>query len=239
MPRALASLNQGGYVEPIDVTTADLDQLVALLRLTDPSEHGRVREQIYLRLEDFKTARARTAKAKPISDDLRDLETVATAMDPMRAIDQPDLALDALESLRSTNFVLYRRRLQWQLRPRRIHDLIRAPSSQSPSRSRASRGTVLAAIAALRAEIRAEDDGRGAPADCSRAFDSPSASSRSGLRVHGRGTSRQNALGRGRDPFGEFVDAGGQAHRAGLQRPLRGPADPRRPAERSRSAAGP
>lgn len=205
MPRALESLDQGGYVEPIDVTTADLDQIVTLLKLTDPSEHGRVREQIYLRLEDFKTARARTAKAKPISDDLRDLETVATAMDPIRAIDQPDLALDALESLRSKNPVLYRR-LQWQLSPRRIPDLIRAVDHGTESIETVAR-EVLAAIAALSAVI-AKEDGRGAPTDYA-ARSLAVGLFRIWTSFTRRGTSRHNGTTE-RFPFGEFVEAAGK-----------------------------
>ncbi|MDX2035338.1 MAG: hypothetical protein SFX72_01705 [Isosphaeraceae bacterium] len=206
MPRALESLNQGGYVEPIDVTDADLDRVVALLNLTDQAARDRAREQIYGRLEDFKTARVRTAKAKPISDDRLDLEAVSTAMEPMRAIDQPDLALDALESLRSKNFVLYRR-LQWQLGPRRIPDLIRAVDQGTESIEAVAR-EVVTAIAALK-EVIAKEDGRGAPTDY------PARSFASNLHriwkeFTGRGTSRQNRLGQERDPFGDFVDAAGK-----------------------------
>lgn len=205
MPRALDSLNQGGYVEPIDVTDADLNPVVALLKLTDQAARDRAREQIYGRLEDFKTARARTAKAKPISDDLRDLETVTTAMEPMRAIDQPDLALDALESLRSKNFVLYRR-LQWQLGPRRIPDLIRAVDQGAESIETVAR-EVLAAIAAL-SEVIAKEDGRGAPTDYA-ARSLAVGLFRIWTSFTRRGTSRHNGT-TGRFPFGEFVEAAGK-----------------------------
>lgn len=205
MPRALESLNQGGYVEPIDVTDADLDRVVALLNLTDPSARDRARDQIYGRLEDFKTARVRTAKAKPISDDLCDLETVMTAMEPMRAIDQPDLALDALESLRSKNFVLYRR-LQWQLGPRRIPDLIRAVDQGIESIESVAQA-VVTAIAGLK-EVIAKEDGRGAPTDYA-ARSLAVGLFRIWTTFTQRGTSRQNGTLE-RDPFGDFVDAAGK-----------------------------
>lgn len=206
MPRSLDSVTLGGYVEGIEVDEDELNSVVAMLGITDPERASAARDQIYNRLEDLKTARSRTAKAKPIRGDLQDLKGLETVFRSKEIEADHHRALDALESLQTSNPVLSRR-LQWQLRPRRIHDLITAIERESEPLEGIAQ-TVLAAIAALREEIRAED-GRGAPADVpARRF--AFSLFQIWTEFTGRGTSRQNALGRERDPFGDFVDAAGK-----------------------------
>jgi hypothetical protein len=59
--------------------------------------------------EDLKTARSRTVKAKPIRDDLRELEELRDVMAP-ELINAPiQRAIEAIESIRSDNSALYGR----------------------------------------------------------------------------------------------------------------------------------
>ena len=69
MPRSLDTVSLGGYVEGIEVDEDELNSVVAMLEITDPERASAARDQIYNRLEDLKTARSRTAKAKPIRSD--------------------------------------------------------------------------------------------------------------------------------------------------------------------------
>ncbi len=71
MPRRLDSVNQGGYVEEIEVVESELEAVVAMLGITDDRESDVARNRIYLALEDLETARSRAVKAKTKRENLR------------------------------------------------------------------------------------------------------------------------------------------------------------------------
>ena len=60
MPRRLDSVNQGGYVEAIEVVESELEAVVGMLGITDARESEAARKRIYHALEHFQTARAHT-----------------------------------------------------------------------------------------------------------------------------------------------------------------------------------
>lgn len=206
MPRRLDSVNQDGYVEAIDVVESELQTVVAMLGITDARKLKAARVQIVGALEDLKTARARTAKAKPIREDLQHIEHLAKVTDPEWITEHLRLALDALERLRETNPVLHQR-LKWLMPRRRLRDL--TTSLQEAEESIYVIGQEISTkISALKDGISSED-GRGRPVDhAALAF----ASSLYEIWVEftGRGTSRQNTPERKKDPFGDFVDAAGK-----------------------------
>lgn len=100
MPRSLDTVSLGGYVEGIEVDEDELNSVVAMLEITDPERASAARDQIYNRLEDLKTARSRTAKAKPIRSDLHDLKNLETVFRSKQIKADHHRALDALESFK-------------------------------------------------------------------------------------------------------------------------------------------
>ncbi len=66
MPRRLDSVNQGGFVEAIDVVESELKAVVGMLGITDARQSEIARDRIYAALEDLKTARSRTVKARRV-----------------------------------------------------------------------------------------------------------------------------------------------------------------------------
>ena len=207
MPRRLSSVNEGGhYVEVIDVVESEFEAVVSMLEITDAQESETARRQIYASLEDLKTDRARIAKAKPIREDLQDLEQLAKATDPEWVTERLHLALDAIESLQKSNPVLHRR-LKWATPQHRLRDQMTALREADEAIVPICR-EISDRISALKDEIDSED-GRG------RRPDEAALKFASGLYViwvefTGRPTSRQNAPVRQKDPFGDFVDAAGK-----------------------------
>lgn len=206
MPRRLDSVNQGGYVEAIDVDEGELDAVVAMLGITDARKSESVRNQIFAGLEDLKTARSRTATARPIREDLRDLERLAELTDPERMTERLRRALDVLETLRAENPVL-QQRLKWLLPGRQLRRRLTALQQAEEAIFVIGR-EISEAISVLKDEIGSED-GRG------RRADQPALAFASSLydiwvEFTARGTSRQNAPERRKDPFGDFVDAAGK-----------------------------
>ncbi len=82
MPRRLDSVNQGGYVEATDVVESELEAVVGKLGITEARESEAARDRIHLALEDLKTGRSQTVKAKTIREDLRDLEELTEVTNP-------------------------------------------------------------------------------------------------------------------------------------------------------------
>lgn len=206
MPRRLDSVNQGGYVEAIDVDDRELEAVIDMLGITDARQSEIARERVYTALEDLKTARSRTVKAKTIRENLRDLEELAQVTNPERMTAPLRRAADVLESLEANNPVLHRR-LKSLIPGRKFRE--RITSLQETEEAIIAIGREIETeISALADEIRSED-GRGRPTDrTALAF----ASSLSAIWVEfteGR-TSRQNAFGREKDPFGDFVEAAGK-----------------------------
>ena len=58
MPRRLDSVNQGGFVEAIDVDESELEAVVGMLGFSDAQKSETARDQIYRALEFFQTARS-------------------------------------------------------------------------------------------------------------------------------------------------------------------------------------
>lgn len=205
MPRPLKSVTQCGYVDAIHVDDSQLDAVVNLLQIGD-DRRLEVRDFIYRRLEDFKTARSRTFRAKGVSEDLQDLEILAAFMEPERMAEQLHPALDALESLRTTNLVLYER-LQRVFRPHRIEN--RIASVERGELSAEELGQEFSTKIALLTQAIESEDGRGRPMDRA-ALRLASSLYRLWKEVTGRGTAKHKATGREKYPFGEFVEAAGR-----------------------------
>ena len=206
MPRRLDSVNLGGYVEAIDVVDSELEAVVDRLGVNDAQESEAAREQIIVALEDLKTARVHTAKAKPIRDDLRDLKKLRDATNPELTTAPLQRAIEAIESIRSDNPALYQR-LKWLFPNRQLHNSLSAIQDSEEAIFAIGR-SFSEALPKLMDEIRSED-GRGHPRK--------TAAFKFALSLHhiwrdftGRPTSRQNAFGRERDPFGDFVEAAGK-----------------------------
>lgn len=206
MPRRLDSVNQGGFVEAIDVAESELKKVVAMLGITNAQKSEAARDQIYARLEDLKTARARTAKAKPIREDLQDLERLAKVTDPEWITERLRGALDALEPLREANPVLHQR-LEGLPPRKQLHDRITALREAEEKIFVIGR-EISTKISTLKDEFDSED-GRGRSPDHA-ALKFASGLYKIWVEFTERGTSRQNALGREKDPFGDFVDAAGK-----------------------------
>ncbi len=206
MPRPLDSVNQGGYVEAIEVVESELEAVVGMLGITDAQQSEAAREQIIVVLEDLKTARVHTAKAKPIRDDLRDLEELGDATNPELITAPLQHAIEAIESIRSDNPALYQR-LKWLFPNRQLHDSLSTIQDAEEAIFAIGRNFG-EALPKLMDEVRSED-GRGRPRDDA-AFKFALSLYRIWRRFTGRPTSRQNAFGRKRDPFGDFVDAAGK-----------------------------
>lgn len=206
MSRLLDSVNQCGYVEEIDVDESEFETVVAMLGLTDAEKLEAARHRIHGRLEDLKTARSRTVKAGTISEDVRDLEQLAKFTNPAWVSERLNGALDAFESFKAGNLVLHRR-LESLFGGRKLHDLFTA-FQQAEEVISFTGQEIGSAISMLKGQFDWED-GRGRPSDhAARRF----ASSLYQIWVEftaGR-TSRQNAFGREKDPFGDFVDAAGK-----------------------------
>jgi hypothetical protein len=206
MPRRLDSVDPGGYVEAIDVDDSELEAVVGMLGITDAQKSDTARHRIHSALEDFKTARSRTVKAMPIRQDHQDLKTLADATDPEWMSVRLRGAMDALESVRTENPVLYQR-LKRLTRGWGGRDWITA--LQEIDEAVFAIGRVIEmGTSELVNEIGSED-GRGRPAD--RAATKFASSLYSiWIEFTGRPTSRQNAPDRQKDPFGEFVEDAGR-----------------------------
>jgi hypothetical protein len=206
MPRRLDSVNQGGYVEAIDVVHSELEAVIGMLGITDARQSEVARDRIYCALEDLKTARSRTVKAKTIPEDLQDLEELAEVTNSERMTVPLRRATDVLESLEANNPVLHRR-LKWLIPGRRFRD--RITSLQEAEEAIFAIGREInTKISVLADEIRSED-GRGRPADRA-ALKFASSLYDIWCEFTEGHTSRQNAPDRQKDPFGDFVDAAGK-----------------------------
>ncbi len=206
MPRRLDSVNLGGYVEAIDVVESELEAVLGMLGLADARESEAARNRICVALEDLKTARSRTAKAKTIREDLRDLEELAEVTNSETMTAPLRRATDVLESLEANNPVLHRR-LKWLFPGRQLRD--RITSLQKAEEAIFAIGREInTKLSALIDEIGSED-GRGRPADTA-ALKFASSLYDIWCEFTEGHTSRQNAPDRQKDPFGDFVDAAGK-----------------------------
>lgn len=206
MPRRLDSVNPGGFVEPIDVAEGEFEAVIALLGMGNDQNWEAARDRMRIALEDFHTARCRTAQAKTVREDLRDLEQLAEVADPERLTAPLRRAIDAAESIRSENPVLDTR-LKWHFRGGQLREW-RAALQEVEAAVYGIGRTFSVGLAELMDEIRSED-GRGRPRDVA-AFKLASSLYDIWCAFTGKGTSRQNAPDRERDPFGDFVDAAGK-----------------------------
>jgi hypothetical protein len=206
MQRALPSVHRDGYVVPIEVDEEALKPVVAMLGIEDEARKAVARDQIYHLLEDLQTAHARTAYAGTTRDDKRALDRLLKFADPERMTAGLRASLDVLEPLRTSNPVLHRR-IQQRLFAFRIEKAIRDLHEAESTIFGIGR-ELSAAIAAVRVAIKSED-GRGRP---QKSPDLSFAGRLHGVWVEftGRGTSRQSAFGREKDPFGDFVHAAGR-----------------------------
>ena len=107
MPRRLDSVNQGGFVEAIDVDESELEAVVGMLGFSDAQKSETARDQIYRALEFFQTTRSHSIKAKTIREDRGDLNKLAEAINPETMTTRLEAAVAALESLQTENPVLF------------------------------------------------------------------------------------------------------------------------------------
>ncbi len=206
MPRRLDSVNQGGYVEAIDVVDSELEAVLGMLGLADTRQSEMARDRIYAALEDLKTARSGTVKAKTIREDLRDLEELAEATNAERMSAPLRRAIDVLESLGANNPVLHRR-LKWLIPGRQFRD--RITSLQKAEEAIFAIGREINTKISVLADEIGSEDGRGRPADTA-ALKFASSLYDIWCEFTEGHTSRQNAPDRQKDPFGDFVDAAGK-----------------------------
>lgn len=162
MPRRLDSVNQGGFVEAIDVDESELEAVVGMLGFSDAQKSETARDQIYRALEFFQTARSHSIKAKTIREDRGDLNKLAEAINPETMTARLEDAIAALESLQTENPVLFQR-LRSLLSGQELHDVI--SFLQEAEKTIFLIGRDLAStISTLDDEIGSED-GRGRPPD--------------------------------------------------------------------------
>ncbi len=206
MPRRLDSVNQGGFVEAIDVDESELEAVIGMLGITDARQSEIARDRIYAALEDLKTARSRTVKAKTIREDLRDLEELAEVTNSERMTAPLRRAIDVLESLGANNPVLHRR-LKWLIPGRQLRD--RITSLQETEEAIFAIGREINTRISVLADEIGSEDGRGRPADTA-ALKFASSLYDIWCEFTEGHTSRQNAPDRQKDPFGDFVDAAGK-----------------------------
>ena len=206
MPRRLDSVNQGGYVEAIDVVDSELEFVVDMLDITDARQSEIARDRIYAALEDLKTARSRTAKAKTIREDLRDLVELAEVTNSERMTAPLRRTTDVLESLEANNPVLHRR-LKWLFPGRQLRD--RITSLQEAEEATFAIGREINTRISVLADEIGSEDGRGRPADTA-ALKFASSLYDIWCEFTEGHTSRQNAPDRQKDPFGDFVEAAGK-----------------------------
>ena len=206
MPRLLDSVNPGGFAAAIDVDEDELEAVVAMLNLADAQESEIAHDQIYAALADLEGARSRTVHANTIRGDLRNLKKLVNVTNPEEMTAPLLRALDGLDSLKANDLALYKR-LNLHLPGRQLHD--RIASLQMAEETIFGIGREIEnKISTIKEEFSSED-GRGRrPDEAALAF----ASSLYWIWVEfaGRGTSRQNAPERQKDPFGDFVQAAGR-----------------------------
>jgi hypothetical protein len=206
MPRRLDSVNQGGYVEPIDVVESELNAVVGILGINDARNCEIARERIWLALEDLKTARSQTVKAKTIREDRQDLKELAEVTDPERMSAPLRRAMDALESLKTDNLVLYQR-LKSLFPRQQLRD--RTTSLQEVEEAAFAIGRELEIKISALADAISSEDGRGRPPDLA-AFAFAHRLYDIWVEFTEGRTSRQNAPDRQKHPFGDFVEAAGR-----------------------------
>lgn len=206
MPRRLDSVNTGGYVEAIEVDESELEAVLGMLGITDARKAEAARNRVYRALEDLATAHSHTAKAKPIREDLRDLEKLHGATNPEVITAPLQHAIEAIESIRSDNPVVYKR-LKSLFSNRQLHESLSAMQDAEEAIFAIGRNFSEAA-SKLTDEIRSED-GRGRPRDDA-AFKFARSLHRIWRDFTGRSTSRQNTPDGERNPFGDFVEAAGK-----------------------------
>ena len=206
MTRPIQTVNQGGFVEAIDIVEGELDEVVRMLEIDDAETSAMARHRIVSALEDLKTDRVRTVIPKTIREDRRDLRKLAKVGDPETTSKPLRHLLEAIESLEASNPALLAR-IAEQLRPQHLRSWKRA-LQDAEERAFAVGREISASVEDLSAEIDAED-GRGRPTDlAARRFASRLYSIWREFSV--RPTSRQNAPERPKDLFGDFVQAAGR-----------------------------
>ena len=206
MPRRVDPVVLPGYVEPVDIDQQALDAVVAMLEISDDERAAQARASISRRLEDLATRQAHTVRAERVKQDRADLNELATLTNPHRLSERVGIALDQLESLRARNPVLFAR-LEGVFGGAEFHKWLEKLASADHFLAGFGQ-EIERGVSVLLDEFDSENR-RGRPAKHpERAF--ASSLHRIWGEFTGRGTSRQNASDREKDPFGDFVDAAGK-----------------------------
>ncbi|GEM_PF-6175928 len=206
MPRRIDSVVLPGYIEPVDIDEHALDTVVAMLEVADDERAAQARASISRSLKDLATRQAHTVRAERVKQDRADLNELATVTNAQRLSEQVGLAVDQLESLRERNPVLFAR-LEGVFGGAELHEWLEKLASADHFLAGFGQ-TIERGVSALVDEFESENRRGRPPKHPERAF--ASSLHRIWAEFTGRGTSRQNAFDRERDPFGDFVDAAGK-----------------------------
>lgn len=206
MPRRKDSVVLPGYVRSINIDDESLDAVVAMLEIEGEKSIVQARARIMQCLENLATRQVRTVRPATLGQDRADLRRLATLTNPTHLSERVGLAHDELESLRGRNSVLFER-IESVLGGAVLHDWL-DQLAQADHFLAGFGQEIERTVSVLLDEFESED-GRGRPPKrAERAF----ASSLYEIwrEFTERGTSRQNAFDREKDPFGDFVDAAGK-----------------------------
>jgi hypothetical protein len=206
MATRIDSVVQAGYAEPVIIDEGALSAVVSMLEISNVERGGQARDRIFQCVEDLATRRAHTVRAERTARDRADLKELATVTESRQLSERVGLALDQLESLREDNPVLFRR-LEGVVGGAALHEWLKQLAAADHFLAGFGQ-EIERAASSLRDEFQSENRRGQPPKHRERAF--ASSLYRIWIEFTDRGTSRQNAYGRVKDPFGDFVDAAGK-----------------------------
>lgn len=206
MTTRIDSVVQARYAESIRIDEEALGKVVCMLDLEDDERAIRAGAEIRRSLKDLATRRAQTVRAESKNKDRADLATLAASADSSHLTERVGYALDQLESLRVGNPVLATR-LDKVLRDGRVHEWIEKLEGVDHLLA-AFAQDIERGVTVLVDEIESENRRGRRVERAERAF--AASLYKIWVEFTDRGTSRQNAYGRQRHPFGDFVDAAGK-----------------------------
>lgn len=206
MTTRIDSVMQAGYEQSVSVDDKALGEVVSMLGLREDERVIQARAEIRRSLKDLATRRRQTVRAESKKKDRADLKTLAAVTELPHLVKGIGVALDQLESLGEENPVLATR-LDKVLRDGRIHEWVKKLDEVDHLLA-AFGQDIERAVTILLDEVESENRS-GRPVErAERAF--ATSLYKVWIEFTDRGTSRQNAHGRQRHPFGDFVDAAGK-----------------------------
>lgn len=197
---------KAGYVESVELDEESVSAVVAMLGIPGDERARQARARILRSLEDLATRRVQTVRLDSRENDRTDLDALAANTESHHLSERVGVAIDHLDSLRRDNPVLFAR-LEGVLGGSELHEWLK--QLESADHFLAGFGQrIERAVSILREQVESENRRGRPPKLPERAF--ASNLYRIWVEFTDRGTSRQNAYGRVKDPFGDFVDAAGK-----------------------------